>query len=95
LRAKSRAPINGCWWARCWRAQLSPPFNGAADRLPEALRAALGANGLRPIFTTTVRQRQHVLGIADALVEVAFDQGVIEAGDHRVPISEKLAMMGQ
>jgi inorganic triphosphatase YgiF len=59
-----------------------------ADRLPEALFAALGANGLRPIFTTTFRRRRRMLDIADASVEVAFDQGVIEAGDHRVSISE-------
>ena len=46
-----------------------------AHRLPEALRAALGTNGLRPIFTTTFRRRRRVLDIADASVEVAFDQG--------------------
>jgi len=59
-----------------------------ADRLPKAPRSSLDANDLRPVFTTTFRRRQRVLDIAGASVEVAFDEGVIEAGDHRVPISE-------
>jgi inorganic triphosphatase YgiF len=76
---------------REWQAPvptMDPVPSALADRLPKALRSVLGANGLRPIFTTTFRRRQRVLDISGASVEVAFDQGVIEAGDHRVPISE-------
>jgi inorganic triphosphatase YgiF len=76
---------------REWEAPvptIAPVPSMIAGRLPEALRAALGANDLRPIFTTTFRRRRRVLDIADASVEVAFDQGVIQAGDHSVPISE-------
>jgi triphosphatase len=76
---------------REWEAPvptMAPIPSALADRLPKALPSALSANGLRPIFTTTVRRRQRVLDIAGASVEVAFDQGVIEAGDQRVPISE-------
>ena len=79
--------------SRCreWEAPvptMAPVPSMIADRLPEALRAAFGANGLRPIFTTTFRRRPRVLDMAGASVEVAFDQGVIEAGDHRVTVSE-------
>jgi len=76
---------------REWEAPvptMAPVPSALAHRLPEALRAALGTNGLRPIFTTTFRRRRRVLDMADAWVEVAFDQGVIEAADHRVSISE-------
>ncbi len=76
---------------REWQAPvptIAPVPSMFADRLPKALRSALGANGLRPVFTTTVRRCQRVLDVAGASVEVAFDQGIIEAGDHKVPITE-------
>jgi triphosphatase len=76
---------------REWEAPvptMAPIPSMIADRLPEALHAALAANGLLPIFTTTFRRRRRVLDIADASVDVSFDEGAIEAGDHSVSVNE-------
>lgn len=50
--------------------------------------ASLSAARLAPVFATRIRRRVRRLDFAGALVELAFDDGVIEAGELRLPVSE-------
>ena len=49
---------------------------------------ALAASALDPIFATKVHRRTQQLELNGAVVEVAFDEGSIEAGERRVPLAE-------
>ena len=62
-------------------------------RIPARTRAQLGAGkqgvlDLEPVFTTTFERRAMILSLPDGEVELALDQGAIEAGDRSLPISE-------
>jgi triphosphatase len=48
----------------------------------------LGSCVLGPVFATKVHRRTQQLDLPGAVVEVAFDDGVIESGEHREPVSE-------
>jgi triphosphatase len=48
----------------------------------------LDAEALVPIMTTKVRRHILQLDLTDAHIEVAFDDGMIEAAEHQEPISE-------
>lgn len=50
--------------------------------------ATLSAGQLAPVFATKVRRRVQKLDFAGALIEIAFDDGTIEAGEKREPVSE-------
>ena len=53
-----------------------------------ALLNGLGSCVLGPVFATKVHRRTRLLDLPGAVVEVAFDDGVIEAGEQREPVSE-------
>ncbi|MGH7078220.1 MAG: CYTH domain-containing protein, partial [Acetobacteraceae bacterium] len=69
-------------------ATMAPDPGPLLPLLPADLQALLGAAPLQPIFTTTVRRATRRLNLAEAELEMAFDQGRIEAGGRSVPISE-------
>jgi len=48
----------------------------------------LSPDALAPIFTTTVRRRTQRLDVGGTIVEVAFDDGTIKAGDRSEALSE-------
>lgn len=50
--------------------------------------ASLSAGQLAPVFTTRIRRRLRRLDYAGALIEIAFDDGTIEAGEKRLPVAE-------
>ncbi len=50
--------------------------------------ASLSAASLSPAFATRVRRRVQKLDFADAVIEIALDDGTIEAGERRLPLSE-------
>jgi triphosphatase len=50
--------------------------------------ASLSAAQLAPVFATRVRRRVRKLDFAGVLVEIAFDDGTIEAGEQQLPVSE-------
>jgi len=54
----------------------------------DALRQALGDARLEPIYGTQVTRQKRLLRAAGCLVEVAFDQGALWAGDRRWPLCE-------
>jgi triphosphatase len=53
-----------------------------------ALLNGLGSCVLGPVFVTKVQRRTRQLNLPGAVLEVAFDDGVIESGEHREPVSE-------
>jgi inorganic triphosphatase YgiF len=55
-------------------------FGKALDRPAEAV--------FHPIFVTKVRRQTRRLELAGSVIEVAFDEGSIEAGEHREPVTE-------
>ncbi|MGH7160254.1 MAG: CYTH domain-containing protein, partial [Acetobacteraceae bacterium] len=69
-------------------ASMAPDPGPLLPLLPADLQALLGAAPLQPVFTTTVRRTTRRLKLADAELEMAFDQGRIEAGGRSLPISE-------
>jgi triphosphatase len=66
---------------------MAPLPAAHSEILPEPLRT-LRPDDLRPMFTTAVRRRQRLLAFADASIEIAFDRGVIEAGERTLPLCE-------
>ena len=61
---------------------LAMPF------IPEKLRPELETQGLEPIFTTDIRRHQRMVDLPSGAIEVAFDNGVLKAGDRSMPVSE-------
>jgi inorganic triphosphatase YgiF len=54
----------------------------------EALRKALGDGALQPVYGTDVVRTKRLLRGAGCLVELAFDQGALVAGERRWPLCE-------
>lgn len=50
--------------------------------------ASLSPGQLAPVFATRIRRRVRRLDYAGALIEIAFDDGTIEAGETSLPVSE-------
>ena len=48
----------------------------------------IGESELVPVFATEVRRTAYLVRHGASEIEVAFDQGVISAGEHRERISE-------
>jgi inorganic triphosphatase YgiF len=46
------------------------------------------ANRLAPVFSTDIKRRSWLLGIGGAEIEVALDEGEIQSGAHRMPLTE-------
>ena len=54
----------------------------------DALRQALGDGELRPIYGTEVMRLQRLVRAPGCMVELAFDQGALVAGESRWPLCE-------
>lgn len=92
VQTMKRAPCNGRPFAR---AEWECPITGAVPDLVQLPVAEIGApldgmlpDALGPIFTTKVRRRTRRLDFGGAIVEVAFDEGSIVAGDRSEALSE-------
>jgi triphosphatase len=60
-------------------------------RLPAEITGSLGAlarDGVAPVFATRFRRRAQRLAFDGAELEIAFDEGTVEAGEHREPLAE-------
>jgi triphosphatase len=87
-----RAPIDGQPFSRPeWECLV----NGAGPDLAQLPVSEIGAplNGLSPdalapVFTTSVRRRTQRLDVGGTIVEVAFDEGSITAGDRSEALNE-------
>jgi len=92
LQTIKRAPVHGQPFARYeWQtpvSSLTPDLALiAADEIGGPLET-LSADALHPIFATKFRRRTQKLQLSDAVIEVAFDEGSIEAGEHRESLAE-------
>jgi inorganic triphosphatase YgiF len=92
VQTLTRAPLHGQSFARGeWEAAV----DGMAPDLalmPTAEISApldrLSADALHPIFMTKVYRRTQQLELSGTVIEVAFDEGSIEAGEHCEPLIE-------
>lgn len=92
IQTLKRAPANGQPFSRAeWECRV----NGAGPDLALLPIAEIGApldaiapDALAPIFTTTVRRRTQRLDFGGTIVELAFDEGAIAAGERSEPLSE-------
>lgn len=74
-----------------WEASVSslaPDIALAAPFIPEKLRADLEQGGLEAVFTSDVHRTVRVIELPSGTVEVAFDHGILKAGNHSLPVSE-------
>jgi inorganic triphosphatase YgiF len=92
VQTLKRAPVNGQPFVRAeWENAVSSTVPDLAS-LPIAEIGApldtLAADALNPVFVTKVRRRIQRLELPGGVVEVAFDEGSIEAGERSQPLSE-------
>ena len=74
-----------------WEAAVSsmaPDLALAAPFIPAKLRGQLAQAGLEAVFTADIHRHVRIIDLPSATVEVAFDQGVLKAGDRSMPVSE-------
>jgi inorganic triphosphatase YgiF len=67
---------------------MAPDLALATPFIPEELRAELEAQALEPVFVADIRRHQRLVDMPSGTVEVAFDKGVLKAGDRSMPVSE-------
>jgi triphosphatase len=92
VQTLKRAPAHGQPFVRGeWEITVA----GAAPDLAALPVSEIGApldqlalDTLEPIFTTKIRRRTQRLELLGAVVEIAFDEGSIEAGDRRESLTE-------
>jgi inorganic triphosphatase YgiF len=92
VQTLKRAPVHGQPFVR---GEWESPLAGATPDLALLPVSEIGApldqlapNALEPIFATRIRRRTQRLELLGAVVEVAFDEGAIEAGDRRESLTE-------
>jgi inorganic triphosphatase YgiF len=74
-----------------WEASvpsMAPDLALAMPFVPEKLRTEIESSRIEPVFTADIRRHQRMLELPSGTVEIAFDQGVIKAGDRSLPVSE-------
>ncbi len=92
VQTLKRAPVNGHPFVRGeWETSVDGPMPNLASLPVSEIGDPLDkvpAGALDPIFATKVRRRTQRLELARAVVEVAFDEGSIEAGERCEPLTE-------
>ncbi len=76
----------GEWEARV--PSLAPDLALAMPFIPEKLRSSLAAQPLEVVFTADIHRHARMVDLPSGTVEIAFDQGVLTAGDRSRPVSE-------
>lgn len=74
-----------------WEASvpsLAPDLALAMPFIPEKLRSHLEAQPLEAVFIADVHRHARMIELPSGTVEIAFDQGVLTAGDRSLPVSE-------
>ncbi|MGJ4926112.1 CHAD domain-containing protein [Bradyrhizobium sp. HKCCYLS2038] len=74
-----------------WEASvpsLAPDPALAMTLLPEELRSELDTHKLEPVFAADVHRHARLLELSSGTIEVAFDGGVIRAGERSEVVSE-------
>ena len=74
-----------------WEAavpSLEPDLALALPFIPEKLREALTPDKLETVFVSDIHRHQRLLDLPTGTVEVAFDHGVIAAGERTLAVNE-------
>ncbi|WP_407155389.1 CHAD domain-containing protein [Bradyrhizobium sp. STM 3557] len=74
-----------------WEASVSslqPDLALALPFIPARLRDGLTEDKLETVFVSDIHRHQRLLDLPTGTVEVAFDQGVITAGERTLPVNE-------
>jgi inorganic triphosphatase YgiF len=74
-----------------WEASvpsIAPDLALAMPFIPAKLRADLEARPLEVVFTTDIHRHARTIDLPSGAVEVAFDQGILKAGERTLPVSE-------
>ncbi|WP_027552411.1 CYTH and CHAD domain-containing protein [Bradyrhizobium sp. Cp5.3] len=74
-----------------WEASvpsMAPDLGLAMPFIPAKLRDGLEAQSLEAVFTTDIHRHARIIDLPSGTVEVAFDQGLLKAGDRSMPVSE-------
>ena len=92
IQTLKRGPAQGEPFVRAeWESEIAGTVPDLsllpADEIGTPLDG-LGSCVVGPVFTTKVHRRSLQLDLPGAVVEAAFDDGVIESGEHREPVSE-------
>jgi inorganic triphosphatase YgiF len=92
VQTLKRAPAHGRPFVRGeWETSISGDTPDLASLPVSEIGSpldSLAPDALHPIFVTKVRRRTQRLEFPEAIVEVAFDEGTIEAGEQREPLTE-------
>lgn len=83
-RGRPAAP----WRVGGERSLACPDLALAMPFIPEKLRASLEAQPLEAVFTADMHRHARIIDLPSGTVEVAFDRGVLAAGDRSMPVSE-------
>lgn len=67
---------------------LAPDLNQFDEAVSARLRDMIEDRPLNPQFETRIKRRTRLLNVAASQIEVAFDEGVIVAGDRSWPVTE-------
>jgi triphosphatase len=74
-----------------WEASvpsLAPDLALAMPFIPAKLQADLEAEGVESVFSSDIHRHQRMVELPSGTVEVAFDHGVLKAGERSMPVSE-------
>ncbi|WGD56609.1 CHAD domain-containing protein [Bradyrhizobium sp. CB1650] len=74
-----------------WEASVPsmvPDLALAMPLIPAKLRDGLESQPLEAVFTADIHRHARIIELPSGTVEVAFDQGVLKAGDRSMPVSE-------
>jgi triphosphatase len=74
-----------------WEASvpsMTPDLALAMPFIPDKIRDDLQTHPLEQVFTTDIRRHQRLVDMPTGTVEVAFDQGLLNAGPRSEPVSE-------
>lgn len=74
-----------------WEATVSsmaPDLALAMPLIPNSLREELQRQSLQAVFTSDIHRLVRMVELPSGTVEVAFDQGVLKAGERAMPVGE-------
>jgi triphosphatase len=74
-----------------WEASvpsIAPDIALAMPFIPVKLGADLARDGLEAVFSADIHRHARMIDLPSGTVEVAFDQGVLKAGERSMPVSE-------
>ena len=69
-------------------ASFAPDVGLAMPFVPAKLRDELMCQPLQPVFISDIHRHQRLVDLPAGTVEVAFDRGVLKAGERSLPVSE-------